>query len=137
MDVRNCRECGRLFNYTSGGVPICPACAKKLEEKFMVVKQYIYDHPGAGIQEVSEENDVSINTIKKWVREERLTFAEGSAVGIECERCGKTILSGRYCEECKKKVANQLGSAYGSAAQAAPAQKKKTDNNPKMRFLNN
>lgn len=135
MDVRNCKECGRLFNYTAG-LPICPACEKKLEEKFTEVKQYIYDNPGSGIQEVSEENDVSINTIKKWVREERLSFTEGSAVGIECERCGRLILSGRYCDECKKKVTNQLESAYAGPAKE-PGQKKKTDGNPKMRFLNN
>lgn len=135
MDVRNCKECGRLFNYTSG-LPICPTCAKKLEDKFTEVKQYIYDHPGVGIQEVSEENDVSVNTIKKWVREERLTFAEGSAVGIECERCGRTILSGRYCNECKKKVTNQLESVY-AGPKKDDGQKKKSDGSPKMRFLNN
>ena len=31
MDVRSCRNCGRLFNYLQGP-PICPACRKKLED---------------------------------------------------------------------------------------------------------
>ena len=134
MEVRNCRECGKMFNYIKG-MPICSACAKKMDEKFTQVKQYIYDNPGVGIQQVSEENDVSVNLIKKWVREERLTFAAGSSVGIDCERCGKTILSGRFCEECKKKVTKQLDSAY-EKPKPAPVQKKEKEN-PKMRFLNN
>ncbi len=134
MEVRNCRECGKMFNYITG-MPVCPACAKKMDEKFTQVKQYIYDHPGVGIQQVSEDNEVSVNLIKKWVREERLTFAEGSAVGIDCERCGKTILSGRFCEECKRKVTKQLDSAY-EKPKAAPVHKKEKEN-PKMRFLNN
>ena len=32
MDVRNCKKCGKLFNFT--GEPLCPACAKELESKF-------------------------------------------------------------------------------------------------------
>ena len=134
MEIRNCRECGKMFNYIAG-MPICSSCARKLDEKFTQVKQYIYDNPGVGIQQVSQDNDVSVNLIKKWVREERLTFTAGSSVGIDCERCGKTILSGRFCEECKKQVTKQLGSAYEKPAQAPVKKNDKT--NPKMRFLNN
>ena len=32
MDVRNCKMCGHLFNYTNS--PLCPQCNKKLEERF-------------------------------------------------------------------------------------------------------
>ena len=32
MDVRNCKNCGKLFQYV--GKPLCPACNKKLEDKF-------------------------------------------------------------------------------------------------------
>ena len=133
MEVRNCRECGKMFNYIAG-MRICPTCTKKLDEKFAKVKTYIYENPGVGIKEVSDANDVSINLIKKWVREERLAFTAGSAVGIDCERCGKTILSGRFCEECKKQVTKQLGSAY-EKQKKAPV-KKQDKENPKMRFLN-
>ena len=53
MDVRNCKQCGKVFNYI--GSPLCPECVKKAEDKFDDVKQYIYDHPRCGIQEVSTE----------------------------------------------------------------------------------
>ena len=43
MDVRNCKKCGKLFNFT--GEPLCPACAKELESKFFEVRTYIYDNP--------------------------------------------------------------------------------------------
>ena len=32
MEVKNCKECGRLFNYM-GGAPLCDGCRKKLEQK--------------------------------------------------------------------------------------------------------
>ena len=39
MNVRNCKECGRLFNYIAGP-PICPACKEELEKKFQKAKEY-------------------------------------------------------------------------------------------------
>lgn len=127
MDVRNCKSCGRLFNFM-GRSPICPMCEKKLDEKFQEVKKYIYDNPGAGIQEVSEENDVTIAQIKKWVREERLCFSDDSPVGIECESCGKTIKTGRFCAYCKDKMANNLGNLYKNPE--PPTVKKNLKDNP-------
>ena len=37
MNVRNCKKCGKLFNYVSGA-PVCPACKDALEKKFQEVK---------------------------------------------------------------------------------------------------
>lgn len=131
MDVRNCKSCGKLFNYI-GGEQLCSGCAKVLDDKFDEVKKYIYDHPGAGIQEVSTEMEVSVAQIRKWLKEERLSFSENSDIALNCERCGARILTGRFCKVCKDGMTKDFGALY----QKAPGQKiekKKTDN--KMRFL--
>ena len=57
MNVRNCRNCGRIFNYISGAIT-CPACRSQLEEKFQEVKKYIQENRGVGIAQVAEECDV-------------------------------------------------------------------------------
>lgn len=44
MEVMNCRNCKRLFNYITGPM-ICPACKDKLEKKFGEVKQFIRENP--------------------------------------------------------------------------------------------
>jgi flagellar operon protein (TIGR03826 family) len=134
MDVRNCKSCGKLFNYISGP-PICAGCTKKLEDKFAEVKEYIYNNPGAGMQEVSEAFEVSTSQIQKWIREERLSFSEDSLVGIECESCGNTIKTGRFCKSCKDKLATNLNNIYKEPEK--PKKSKDTDANPKMRFLDN
>lgn len=131
MDVRNCKDCGKIFNYLSG-TPLCPACMKKLDDKYSIVKEYIYDNPGASIQQVSEENGVSVGQLKKWVREERLAFSEDSLVGIECENCGTMIRTGRFCNVCKDKVLNKLGNIYKEPVEEV---KKSFKDNPKMRFF--
>lgn len=134
MDVRNCRSCGRLFNYY-GGTPICPACKDQLEEKFQQVKEYLRQNPNAPIQAVSDDNDVSVKQITQWVREERLTFSDDSPIGIECENCGAIIKTGRFCEHCKNKMATELNSVIRPARQPEhkPVQPKKDGN--KMRYL--
>jgi flagellar operon protein (TIGR03826 family) len=133
MDVRNCKSCGRLFNYISGP-PLCSACAAALDVKFAEVKEYVYDNPGVGIQEVSEVMEVSIPQIKQWIREERLSFTEDSMVGIECEGCGVSIKTGRLCKSCKEKLAKGFTNLYPE--KKAPQQSQKDPKeNPKMRFL--
>lgn len=107
MDVRPCRRCKRLFNYISGQ-PICPECRDILEKKFVVVKEYIRENPRATMQEISDDNEVPVSQLKQWVREERLSFSENSPVGLDCEKCGAMIRTGRYCANCKDKMTQTL-----------------------------
>lgn len=138
MDVRNCKGCGRLFNFLNGP-PLCPACMKALDDKFAGVKEYIYNNPGSGIQIVSEEMEVSVQQIKNWIREERLSFSEESSIGIECESCGALIKTGRYCKECKDRMTHSLSNAYKNPPSEKKLQGVKMDSkdNPRMRFLSN
>lgn len=133
MDVRNCRSCGRLFNYYSGQ-PICQACKDELEKKFQEVKEYLRKNPNTPIQVVSDENEVSVKQIKQWVREERLTFADDSPVGLDCENCGALIKTGRFCEECKSKMKTDFSKVIRPNSQPLENPKTKKDGN-KMRYL--
>ena len=133
MNVRNCRKCGKLFNYAMGPI-ICPQCKDELEEKFKQVKTYISDHSGCGIQEVARECEVEVSQIQQWLREERLQFSEDSMVQLTCESCGTTIRSGRFCEKCKNEMANGFSNAIKPTA-PPPVEKKETKDAPRMRFL--
>lgn len=133
MEVKNCKECKRLFNYI-GGPRLCPDCKAKLEEKFLEVKRFIEDNKNAPIAVVSEEMNVSVQQINQWVREERLIFAEGSAVVLDCESCGAPIRTGRFCEKCKGEMANRLGGIYHKHEESV---KKEEKEKARMRFLDN
>lgn len=134
MDVRNCRKCGKLFNYVNGPIT-CPQCREAAEEEFVKVKKYVYEHSGCGIADVSEACDVPTQQIKQWLREERLEFSSDSSVGLNCENCGVMIRSGRFCEKCKTEMANGLNSAFKKAPEPEVAKKKDMRDSPKMRFL--
>lgn len=137
MEVTNCRECGRLFNYISGPRR-CPECLKKLEKKFQDVKEYLRQNPDSSISKTATDNDVSVKQIKQWIREERLVISNGVAEGIVCENCGKPINTGRFCESCKKNMMDQLSSAYPSKNQSSQmdfSRGSSSKENDKMRFL--
>lgn len=105
MNVKNCRGCGRLFNYISGPF-LCPACKEGLEKKFQLVKEYIRENPGVGIQQVAEVCEVETSWIHQWLREERLELMDGSPLMLACMSCGELIRCGKYCEKCKNNIAN-------------------------------
>lgn len=134
MDVRNCRKCGKLFNYVMGPIT-CPQCKEALEGKFQEVKKYIQDHPGCGVAEVSDACDVSTQQIKQWLRDERLEFAEGTPVGLQCENCGINIRCGRFCDRCKATMAHNLSSVYQPEKKFEPEKKKDVRDNARMRYL--
>ena len=69
-------------------------------------------------------------------REERLAFSKDSGITISCEKCGKPILTGRFCKECKNSMRDDLSKMYGTENKVAK-QKKTGDPNGKMRFLKN
>lgn len=133
MNVRNCKKCGKLFNYVAGA-SICPACKDALEKKFQEVKKYIQENRGATIHDVVEECEVDAQQVRQWVREERLEFSGDGVTGIVCERCGATIATGRFCQKCKNEMTEDLGSALPQKPKEE--QKKKDTKAPaKMRFL--
>ncbi len=135
MEVRNCRGCGRLFNYLHGQ-QLCPACLADLEEKFQNVKEFLRTYPKAPLNEIAEKNEVSVKQIKQWVREERLTFTEESQITLDCEMCGGKVLSGRFCDKCKTSLQHELsGAIKRPSAPVKREQKGVTSTKDRMRFL--
>ena len=133
MNVRNCRNCGRLFNYVTG-IVICPACRESQEAKFQEVKANIQDHKGVGIAEVAEVCDVDPAQIRQWLREERLEVTENSALFLNCDSCGAPIRSGRYCDKCKMDLSRSLNSVL-KEGQQKPKNVETRDSGAKMRFV--
>jgi flagellar operon protein (TIGR03826 family) len=124
-DVRNCRKCGKIFNYI--GSPICQVCKQAEEEDFKAIKDYLYRNPGSSITQVSAELDISVEKIRRFLKDGRLeiTGDDGNMI-LECENCGKSIKSGRFCDDCErnlasgfKSAANQMKSEIDSISEAS------------------
>ena len=97
MDIRNCKRCNRLFQFS--GIKYCPKCVLELDEMFMKVRDYLYENEDANIAQVSEATGVEEKIILEFLREGRLELKEPSS-DLTCERCDKPITSGRMCKDC-------------------------------------
>ncbi|KAB3526650.1 TIGR03826 family flagellar region protein [Alkaliphilus serpentinus] len=126
MDLRNCIKCGRVFSYR--GSEICSRCGENDEESFKRVKEYLYDHPGATISEVSEATEVSEKLILKFLRDNRIEIRDESNFFLDCERCGKAIKSGRFCDSCAVELKRGFESVLPKAHEKKPEVKTSTTN---------
>ncbi|PAB59372.1 TIGR03826 family flagellar region protein [Anaeromicrobium sediminis] len=107
-ELMNCKKCGRVFQYT-GITKICQRCRKKDDESFKIVREYVYDNPGATLVEISEETGVEEDIILRYIRQGKLEIiSENSSLLIECERCGKGIKTGRFCDVCIEEMRRGL-----------------------------
>lgn len=123
MDVRNCKVCGRIYKYD--GFRICLNCRRLEEETFRKVKEYLYNHPLSTIQVVSEETGVSTQKILSYLREGRLEIAEGNTnLILECERCGVSIRTGKFCDKCQVEMEREFKGAISHSGHTKKEDKK-------------
>lgn len=113
VNVRNCKRCGRLYTYN--GIDICPECYRQDEEDFIKIRDYIEAHPYATMIEISRETQVAIKKIMEFLKEGRLILnSDNTNIVLKCERCGKPITTGRFCEECKNNLGKELMKGYAN-----------------------
>ncbi len=110
MTLTNCVRCGKIF--TKEGIkPICPACLEKDDQAVDIVRDFIKENPNCKLDDVVEATEVSRKTIIRLLREKRIELVEGSAPLLECEKCGKPIFAGQYCNDCLIDIGKTLQGA--------------------------
>lgn len=107
-DVRQCKQCNRLFQ--SFGSDMCPPCAERLDRDFLVIKEYLYDHPDANVVEIVQLTGVDEKIVLGFLREGRLSV-EGDVGMQACEECGTPISVGKYCLRCRSIRESLMGAA--------------------------
>ncbi len=115
LSVSQCKKCARLYQPLANA-PYCPTCMEELENKFELIKEYIYEHPLANAVEISHETGVPEKDIFYFLKEGRLSVSENSGM-LVCESCGRSITTGRFCESCKKHLERELSSTISQAMQ--------------------
>ena len=119
-NIKKCRQCKELFS-PSRKEKICPKCKQGEHEKFKIVKDYLWEHPGSNVEELHRETGVEKELIRKFVKEGRFVEVKGVSLSVDCEKCGKSIPSGRFCESCK----NNLRKGFESAKKKSSKKKNK------------
>jgi flagellar operon protein (TIGR03826 family) len=110
-EMRNCIRCKRIFLRSTS--PVCPACVQKEEDDFILVRDYIREHPHCGLQKVEEETGVTMEMLLKFLREDRLQLSSESGMkgALKCQKCGEAIDVGKYCDRCTNELSAGLTEA--------------------------
>ncbi|NLW12072.1 MAG: MerR family transcriptional regulator [Clostridiaceae bacterium] len=122
-NVKTCRRCRKLFNYIAS--PYCPRCVDEIDREFRIVRDYIYEHPNEGIQEIADATEVDERSILALLRDGRLEL-DSSSSELQCERCGTSISTGRYCDSCQGNLSSELKRAQKSIGYSPSADSKPT-----------
>lgn len=101
---RYCKKCNGVMIFRGVGEYQCEDCGYVDYDDYGKVRLYIEAHKGATAVEIEAATGVSQRAIRRMLRESRIEVAEGSKMFLHCERCGKEIRSGRFCEECEAKI---------------------------------
>lgn len=125
MGFQYCRKCRKAYLNGSGGY--CLECVKEMDESVKIIKDYLETHPGATVAEISKNTDVSKKDIIFLLRDDRLVLENAEEGFITCDRCGKSIKSGRYCPECLHSMGNMFRNASNEIK--AKQDKEKEKNN--------
>jgi flagellar operon protein (TIGR03826 family) len=110
MTLSNCSNCGRIFDKRIRD--ICPACIEEEEKDFLQIKDYLNDHPTAGIKEISEETGITERRGISFFKNGRLLASRRNREHklLSCERCGEPIAYGKFCERCQQVLSKTLRS---------------------------
>lgn len=109
MAIANCKRCGQMFSSMSR--TICPDCIAEQEEAFQIVRAYLKLHREANMQQLIDETDVDEELILDMLHEGRLFLGDNPSFTYECQRCGASTQTGRYCTACSKEMSGAFNAA--------------------------
>lgn len=113
MEMANCRKCKKLFAKIRS--QICTDCEREEEELFLVVQDYLRDHPKATIGEVSEATGATAKKILGYLRDGRIETVTGE---LNCRDCGEKISTGHFCATCAEKASREMDNMIASMKSA-------------------
>jgi len=106
MSFQNCPKCGKLFN--GSDQKICDECKKKEEEKFEEVRLFVKENPDLNMVEIAKGTGVTVSKILGYVRAGRIEMSLKSGDSVSCEKCGKEILTGKFCKDCAERLSDSV-----------------------------
>lgn len=113
LNVTNCSKCGRLM--VRGLRALCPKCLQDIEEQYRKCLEYLREHKGCTLVELSEATGVSVAQITKFIREGRISIVDYENMSYGCEVCGAPIREGHMCDACRQRLVRDLKTAQEDA----------------------
>ncbi|QJD85235.1 flagellar protein [Cohnella herbarum] len=109
MNLTYCPRCEKLFDKNFRDV--CNSCYQDLEKDYERCVEHLRKNKGLDIQQLSDEMEISIKQITRWIREGRISLVNAPNMSYPCESCGILIRESHLCESCKKRLQRDVKNA--------------------------
>lgn len=103
-----CAKCEGVLVYKGLGEYECENCGESEFDDYGKVRNYLDEHRGANVAEISDATGVSHKSIREMIKENRFEVVDSYGGYIRCEMCGANIKSGRLCSKCELLYHRQL-----------------------------
>lgn len=98
--TKTCRACGNPF-VPQNDEDFCFRCRNSESAKEAEILDYLREHPGTSIMEISRLTNLPKGTLLTMAHEGRFDgFTLSKDFGKPCAICGKLITVGTYCPSC-------------------------------------
>lgn len=107
-DLANCTRCGKVFAKQIRD--ICRECFKKEENDFNIVYHFLQAQKNreATLQNIVKQTGVAEDIIIKFIKSKRLRTSNFPSLAYPCKQCRTEIVAGNLCENCSKKMIQEL-----------------------------
>lgn len=97
-----CKKCGGVLVYKGIGEYQCEECGALEYDDYGTVRNYLENHRGANVAQISSATGVSHKAIRDMIKEKRFEIIDNRGGYLRCEICGVNINSGRLCQKCEE-----------------------------------
>lgn len=103
-----CKLCEGVLVYKGLGEYECEECGAREYDDYGKVRNYLDEHNGANVAEISEATGVTHKSIRDMIKDNRFEIINSRGGYLRCEICGVNIRSGRLCPKCEAEYHQQL-----------------------------
>ncbi|MBO9599113.1 MAG: flagellar protein [Cohnella sp.] len=112
-----CPRCNKLF--AKHFREVCNQCHQELEKDYERCIEYLRKNKGLTIQQLSEDTEISIKQITRWIREGRISLMDAPNMMYPCEVCGTLIRESNMCDACRGRLQKDVRNAQAKASSAS------------------
>ena len=107
-----CEHCRGMLTYRGLGEYQCQICGETALDNMGKVQAYLKEHPDAGAFDIAEATGIELDKVFALINQGSIDIIKNTQKVTECQKCGVLTRTGRYCEQCTKKLAGDIKKTF-------------------------
>lgn len=110
VTIDNCLRCGQIYKKNFRG--LCKNCMDSIDSELQRVVSFLKRHPNITIEELSDNVEVSIKRITKFIKENKILIYDYPNLKYKCIMCVNQIRKREICDNCSQRVNREIKALF-------------------------